>query len=140
MMARTCAVGIIRNDKGEILVAKMPEKRGMYPSQWGILGGGVDEGEKLEETLQREAGEEFGIRVKNAVPFTFHDDEQDKYFADGHVEPQYMIYCIYDCEWESGEVKINDEWEEYRWVDPSELKNLDFNEPSVKTFRLKGWL
>lgn len=140
MKARTCAVGIIKNSKGEILVAKMPTKRGMYPGTWGILGGGMEEGEKLIETLYREAREEFGIKVKNAIPFTFHDDEQIKYFADGHSEPQYMIYCIYDCEYESGIVTINDEWEEYKWILPEKMGELEFNDPTIKTFKLKGWL
>jgi nucleoside triphosphatase len=140
MKTRICAIGIIRNAKGEILVSKMPPKRGAYPDQWGILGGGMDEGEKLIDTLQREAMEELGIKIKNIEPFTFHDDERDKYFADGHQERIYMVYCIYDCEYASGEVTLNDEWEEYKWVGTEKLKNLDFNEPTIKTFKLKGWL
>lgn len=139
MKARLCAIGIIRNERGEILVAKMPPKRGAYPGQWGILGGGIDEDELLEETLRREAREEFGIEIANPVPFTFHDDTRDKYFADGHTEEVYMVYNIYDCQYAGGEVKLNDEWEEYRWVNPGDLKKLKFNEPTIKTFKMKGW-
>ena len=140
MMARLCAVGIIRNKKGEILVAKMPPKRGAYPGDWGILGGGIDENEELDETLKREAKEEFGIEIANLVPYTFHDDTRNKYFADGHVEEIYMVYNIYDCEYIKGEVTLNDEWEEYRWVETKDLKNLKLNEPTKKTFKMKGWL
>lgn len=118
----------------------MPSKRGAYPGEWGILGGGMDDGEKLADTLHREAREEFGITIKNLQPFTFHDDERDKYFADGHVERLYMVYDIYDCEYAGGSVVINDEWEEYRWVQPENLRELNFNAPTVKTFKLKGWL
>ena len=100
----------------------------------------MEEGEKLPETLQREAMEELGITVKNITPYTFHDDERDKYFADGHTERIYMVYCIYDCEYESGDVTLNDEWEKYAWVEPTHLKDYDLNSATRKTFTLKGWV
>lgn len=140
MKMRIGAVGIIRNKKDEVLLCKMPPKLGLYPNQWGILGGGMEEGEVIEQTLRREAVEELGIEISDIRPFTFHDDKRLKYFADGHTEEIYMIYCIFDCVWVKGEIKINEEWEEWRWVRQSELKNYDLNMPTIKTFKLKGWL
>ncbi len=140
MKTRIGAVGIIQNTDGEVLICKMPAKRGMYPEQWGILGGGMEDGEKIEDTLKREAKEELGIILKNIRPFTFHDDTRTKYFADGHTEEVYMVYCIFDCEIAGGNVVLNDEWEEFVWVNPERLSEYDLNDPTIKTFTLKGWL
>lgn len=140
MKTRICAIGIIKNEKDEILICKMAHDRGVYMGQWGVLGGGMDPGEKIEETLKREAMEELSLTLKNIVPYTFHDDTRDKKFADGHVETIYMVYCIFDCEKDTGTVTINDEWEEFAWVKPSDLHNYDLNAPTRKTFTMKGWL
>ena len=53
MKARVIVVSVIRNKKGEILLCKMPENRGVYPGQWALPGGGIEEGEKMEEALHR---------------------------------------------------------------------------------------
>lgn len=74
MKHRVIAVGIIRDSDGKVLLCKTPKNVGVYPDQWGILGGGVDEGEMIEDALTREAREELGIEIGEIVPFTFHDD------------------------------------------------------------------
>lgn len=139
MKTRIIAVGIIRNQKGEILICKMAPDRGVYVAQWGILGGGMDEGEKIEQTLIREAKEELGISLYKIKPYTFYDDLRDKKFADGHNEETYMIYCYFDCEAGETSVTLNDEWTEYAWVAPKQLSSYDLNEPTRKIFTMKGW-
>lgn len=63
-MINQIAVYLILNNKGQVLV----EKRGTdeieeIVGNFLFPGGGVKEGEKLEEALLRELGEELGIKV-----------------------------------------------------------------------------
>jgi nucleoside triphosphatase len=132
--------GIVHNHKGEILLCKMPEGRGAYPGQWAIPGGGIDEGEQMRETLVREMGEEVGLKVAELEPFAFEDAVRDKISRDGSAERLYMIHLVFDCKVVSGELKMNDEFEEYAWVMPEKLREYDLNEATIKTFTKKGWI
>ena len=42
---RVIVVGIVQNELGEYLICKMPQGRGVFPGQWGLPGGGIEEGE-----------------------------------------------------------------------------------------------
>jgi len=55
---RVIVVGIVQNELGEYLICKMPKGRGVFPDQWGLPGGGIEEGEMMEADdplLQRSA-------------------------------------------------------------------------------------
>ena len=132
--------GIIRNEKGEILLCKMPINRGAYPGQWAIPGGGIEEGEKIRETLVRELREEVGLEVADIDPFSFDDDVREKINKDGSKEKLYLIHLVFECLAIGEEVKINDEFEEYAWVKPEKVIDYDLNEATVKTFKIKGWV
>jgi nucleoside triphosphatase len=118
----------------------MPKNRGAYPGQWAIPGGGIEPGETMLEALAREIGEEVGLQVTNPVPFSFDDDERDKIMKDGSMERIYMIHLVFDCEAVDHTVSINDEFEEYAWVQPEKVKEYDLNDATVKTFSKKGWV
>ncbi len=140
MKMRIGAVAIIRDHKGRVLLCKTPINRGVYPGQWSIPGGGLEAGETMTETLLREIREEVGLNIGTIEPYWFQDDTREKIFADGHKELLYMIHLIFDCKAESEEVKINDEFEEYAWVEVNDLKKYDLNAATQKTFLKKGWL
>jgi len=137
---RVTVTGIIRNEKGEVLLCKMPKKRGAYPGQWAIPGGGIEEGEKIRETLVRELREEVGLEVADIDPFSFDDDVREKINKDGSKEKLYLIHLVFDCLAIGEEVKINDEFEEYVWVEPEKVGHLDLNDATIKTFKKKGWM
>ncbi len=140
MRQRVNVVAIIHNDKGEILLCKQTQT-GVYPNQWGIPGGGVEQGEGLEAALRREVLEEVELEIKEITRFIFGDDIRDKRNKDGVVEPTHMIYLLYDCQAKNPEaVQLNDEFDEYAWVHPARLRTYDLNAPTIKTFTQKGWL
>jgi 8-oxo-dGTP pyrophosphatase MutT (NUDIX family) len=61
---RTIACAIIFSKDGKLLMGKKdPAKGGVYSDCWHIPGGGIDEGETLEQGLRREIMEEVGIDV-----------------------------------------------------------------------------
>jgi len=49
MKRRLIVVPLIRRADGRYLFIKMPLHRGVFPGQWGLPGGGVEEGERIED-------------------------------------------------------------------------------------------
>ena len=61
---------ILKNDKGEFLLALRDNKPGIpFPNHWDLIGGHIDEGETPEEALIREFKEELDLDLKE---FTFY--------------------------------------------------------------------
>jgi len=57
-----------------------------------------------------------------------------KYFPDGAQRELDMLFLLYSCRAASQEVRLNDEFEAYRWVSQSALRDLDLNVETRKTF------
>jgi len=135
---RVIAVGVIQNAQGEVLLCKKPARRGVFPGQWGLPGGGVEEGETPEAALRRELLEEVGLEVGNIQPLFFSFGRYTKYFPDGAQRELDMLFLLYSCRAASQEVRLNDEFEAYRWVSQSALRDLDLNVETRKTFTRLG--
>lgn len=141
MRQRTIVCPLIQND-GAFLLCKMADNRGVFPGQWALSGGGVEPGESIEEALRREIREELGEKLilSQITPWTFRDDTRVKTYADGSKEQIYMIYLIFDCVSANREVCINEEFQDYAWVKPADLRRYDLNEATRQTLSLKGVL
>ncbi|BBV75424.1 nucleoside triphosphatase NudI [Raoultella planticola] len=141
MRQRTIVCPLIQNE-GHYLLCKMADDRGVFPGQWALSGGGVEPGERIEEALRREIGEELGgaLRLTQITPWTFRDDIRVKTYADGRQEEIYMIYLIFDCFSANREVTLNDEFQAYAWVKPQDLHRYDLNVATRKTLTQKGLL
>ncbi|MGH1484785.1 MAG: 8-oxo-dGTP diphosphatase MutT [Cellvibrionaceae bacterium] len=72
------AVGIVINDKNEILIAKRPDKL-HQGGLWEFPGGKVEQDETVQEALIREFQEEVAIQIQQLEPFMeIHHDYGDK--------------------------------------------------------------
>lgn len=140
MRHRIIAVPLIRNADGAYLLCKMPPHRGAYPGQWGLPGGGLEPGERMEEALRREAREELGIELDQVEPLLFKDAVRAKLHPDGRREDVYMIFLVFRCEAARTAVRLNDEFEAYAWVQPADVSGYDLNEATVDTLRRAGVL
>lgn len=67
---RLIVVPIIKDPNGRVLICKMASDRGVFPGQWGLPGGGVEAGERIEEALHREVSEELGVSIQKIKPLT----------------------------------------------------------------------
>lgn len=55
---------VIFNKKGEVLIIRRGKDSQNEIGYWGIPGGAVEYGEKLEDAIKREVYEELGIKIK----------------------------------------------------------------------------
>ncbi len=81
---------------------------------YSVLAGFVEPGETLEEAVQREIGEEVGIRVKNI-----------RYFGSQPWPFPDSLMIGFTAEYESGEIKIDEtEIADAGWFDPEKLPTI----------------
>lgn len=135
---RMIVVAINHNEKDEYLICRMPQDRGVFPGQWGLPGGGIEEGERMEAALRRELREELGIEVSDIKPLFFKDGQHTKSFADGSQREVYMIFLIFSCRANSSELKLSPEFSDYDWVKRDELLSYQLNNATIETFQQAG--
>jgi len=80
---RTIVVGLVWNNRNELLLCKMPHNKEVFPGKWGFPGGGIESGEKIRDGLRRELKEELGIEVEDIKPAFFKDGQYVKSYTDG---------------------------------------------------------
>jgi nucleoside triphosphatase len=136
---RIIVVGLIWNQAGELLLCRMNPNRGVFPGQWGLPGGGITPGEKMEDALRREIREELGIEIDAIKPVFFKDGTYPKRLPNGETRLTYMIFLLFNCKAVDEKIRLNDEFVECRWVSQYEASNLDLNQETVDTLRHIGW-
>jgi mutator protein MutT len=112
--------GIIRKD-GQILIARRP-KGTHLAGLWEFPGGKQEDGESLENCLEREIREELGLSVKAGKSIMSVDYE--------YTEKTISLY-FFDCHVQDGEPE-GMESQEVKWVDPKDLSTFNFPPPDVK--------
>jgi nucleoside triphosphatase len=135
---RLIVVGVAHNRAGEILICKKPGNLGVFPGQWGLPGGGVEEGETTEEALRREMLEETGLEIADIHPLFFSEGRYPKVFPDGSQAEIHMLFLLFSCQALGEIARLNAEFEEYRWVMPGALKDYDLNAETISTFVRMG--
>lgn len=131
---RTIVSALIFSKDGKLLMGKKdPAEGGVYPDCWHIIGGGIDEGEDLEQALKREVEEEVGIDISPYHPVFI--PEKGRGVAEKTLSSGEKVLCKMEFnrfrvdinDKSANEIKINlsDDLVEIRWFGPEEL-------PSVK--------
>ncbi|MFC1654079.1 nucleoside triphosphatase NudI [Patescibacteria group bacterium] len=139
MQYRVTVNAFIFNREGKILICRQPEGRGVFPGQWAVPGGGIDEGETMTEALKREIKEEVGLEIGDIKPLFFSDDVREK-FKDGEkTSDVYMIYLRFTCRTESTEVRLNKEHDDYVWVTREEIRKYNLNKPTIESLKYLEW-
>lgn len=122
------AVGVIKNQAGEILIAKR-HKKAHQGDLWEFPGGKVEVGENIQQALSRELKEELNINVQQASPLIKINHQ----YSDLSVCLD--VWLVDDF---SGEVKAC-EGQPIRWTSIKSLQDYDFpaaNLPIISAARL----
>lgn len=130
---RKIVSAILISKDGKVLMGKKdPNKGGVYSDCWHIPGGGVDEGELLEQALQREIKEEVGLDILPYRPVLIpikHGGTSEKTLPSGEkviCNMDFNTYRIeiFDKNADEVEVLLNDDLVEAKWFSRAELPGV----------------
>lgn len=110
---------IVRNN--QLLILKRADDEAFLPGVWEVPGGGVDEGESIEEGVIRETVEEAGIHVTPQKLFGFFE------YVDGYNQKTVNLNFI--CEMNDGSEDADTdsgEMERAAWATLAELNDYQF--------------
>lgn len=114
---------LIQDDKGRVLVVKERDR-----SSWDLPGGGIDHGETIKDSIQRELKEEVAyedgftytiLTIDDPIKLLTRDVWQFKIVV--KVSPKTMKF------------RIGKDADEMNFIDPSSLKNSD-HEPERRIY------
>lgn len=108
--------GIVRNEKGEILILKRSESDDHKPGVWETPGGGVDHEESPQKALEREVMEETGLAIIVKEPFNVFTFRKDT--------GEFKVGITFLCDLVSSEVTLSYEHSDYRWISPPSFKDF----------------
>ena len=104
---------------GRVLIVRRARapSRGFYT----LPGGAVELGETLEQAVIREIREETGLEIEPLV-LAGHRQAITR-DSSGRIE-RHIVILPFAARWIAGEVLLNEELAEARWLEPSELSSL----------------
>jgi 8-oxo-dGTP diphosphatase len=108
-------------DDGRIFFQKRSATRKLFPDTWDIVGGHVEDGETLDETLRREIEEETGwdLSIVLATVGDYRYTGEDGFVR---LETDFLVRVDGDL----GRPRLEaGKHTEYRWLGPDELAVLD---------------
>lgn len=108
---------LIKNDEGQWLVLFRSANEEINPSEIDIPGGGMNFGEKAEESLHREIMEEVGIEIEIEKPLRVWNFIKN----DLHV-----VGITFLAKYVSGEIKLSGEHSAYKWISKDEIMIGDY--------------
>jgi len=125
MTVERVAVGILVNEKNQVLIAKRSSDK-HQGGKWEFPGGKLEKGETSYQALCREMREEVGIEVQSATLLT----EMTYHYKEKTVSLDF--YRIN--KWLGTAQGM--EQQPVRWVEKSDLDNYEFPEANSKIIKL----
>ena len=124
MKTYTIGVGIILNDKGQVLIDQRLSEATMG-GLWEFPGGKQEEGELVEETIARELQEELGLEVAVA---------RELISLDNYYNSNNYHFKVHICKIISGEPKPLSS-QQIKWVFPADLESYSFPKINSKIIK-----
>ena len=109
---------IFLNERGEMLLQKKELIFKRWPGRWSMFGGGIKNGESPEDTIQREVGEELGVKIENLKLYKIFNYEDPDRTGKMHAYTASFVNKISD-------IKLG-EGAGFAFFAPHEIANLHF--------------
>ena len=123
---------LIFNPEGKIFLMKSHK----WHDNFVIPGGHIELGETVEQALKREIKEETGLDIFDLDFLGW----QEAIFSPAFWKKKHFVFLDFVCQTNSSGVKLNEEAQEYVWVDPEEALSLPvepFTKITVETYLKK---
>ena len=118
-LPRAVIGALIYNNMGEILIVQMKK----WNNKWTVPGGHIEWGESMEDAVRREVKEETGLELENIE----YSGVQESIFSSDYIEGKHLIMLDFYCKLIGGEVILNEELQEYKWLKPKDALYLNLN-------------
>jgi len=97
--------------------------------KYGVVGGRIKPEQRFDESLLREIKEEAGIEVKIGRPFFVNE-----WRPIVHGEQWQIVATFFECFADSDKVILDQDHDDYLWIDPKEYKNYNLIEDLAEVF------
>jgi nucleoside triphosphatase len=119
---------LIFNPRGEMLLTKSHK----WNDKYVIPGGHIELGESATEAAHREICEETSLEIRDIEYLCWQEFIYDEQFW----KPRHFIFINFSARMDQGNVILNDEAEEFIWIDPQKtLKELDIDSYTAASIR-----
>ncbi|HBJ2620366.1 hypothetical protein SR42_11290 [Clostridium botulinum] len=116
------ASAIVTDKAGRIVMHKRVDNK-----LWSLVGGAMEYGESISDTIRREIKEETGLEVQIIrIIGVYTNPNHIIEYSDGEVRQQFSI-CFH-CKIISGNIQVSDESLEVRLFSKEELKSVDMHQ------------
>ncbi len=107
------SAAIFQNDR--LLLVRRARKPAL--GVWTLPGGRVEFGESLHQALNREVQEETGLTIGIMGLAGFREGLP----RPDHGQGGHYVILPFAARWLAGEVRLNEELDDFRWIEPGEL-------------------
>ncbi len=119
---------LVFDSKKRILLVKTHKWSGLFC----IPGGHIEFGEKAIDAVVREVKEETNLDIAD---IEFHMIEECIFNESFHEKKKHFVFLDYICHAQNYDVILNDEAQEYAWVQLSEIENYKIEKYTLISIR-----
>lgn len=121
---------VFDEDNNNILIVKRSDKDSHKPGEWEFPGGKLDEGQDLNKALEREVLEETGLFI---IPTSRMAYIESEIITKGQYQGLPYVVIIGIGKKVGGKIKLSDEHDDYKWIDPDNIPDLDYRDHVKKS-------